>query len=680
MKSGIFLVLSLMLSFSCFGIIPVYVSPKGNTGGDGSISHPYLTIEKARDDIRIKRASGEKGEVSILLRGGDYQFSNTLTLNKADKDLLIKSYSNEKVRFTGGTSIVPSKVVPVSGSSKAGLFPETSRKHIFMVNLISLGIVNYGNLKQVGFGNLLDFAWMELFINGKPGHLSRWPNDSTVLIDKVLEKGSVLAEGDKGNIGGKFTYSGNRPSRWKSPENIWISGCFHYGWADDALKLAAIDTLAKTFSTVQPHRYGFFAGSSWNAWYAYNIPEEIDCQGEYYFDRNEGILYFYNRESLKTLEVSLLEKPLVSIIETSGITFQGIAFECSRGIALEMKSSSDCLLKDCTIRNMGSFAAGISDNPEGAVGKNNGFQNCVIDQTGAGGIHLGGGDRKTLEAAGNYVDNCSISNYNRISKTYCPGVQIMGVGNRISHCEIFNAPHFAIQLTGNNHLIEYNNIHDVCRVTDDVGALYYGRNPSERGHMVQFNYFHNISDIHSSSAIYHDDGACGMKVFGNVFYKAGSKTVLIGGGSDNPYINNIFIDCKRTIDIDDRLQSYDWAMPWITPGNLFEQDLNEIRYNQPPYCLKYPELARYWTDNPGLPKRNVVDRNVFVRIGEVCNNFKRVEYSENNLVVHKDPGFVSEKDQNFKLKKSSEVFRKIAGFQQIPFDKIGIIKPRNPVN
>ena len=261
---------------------------------------------------------------------------------------------------------------------------------------------------------------------------------------------------------------------------------------------------------------------------------------------------------LKTVEVSLLEKPLVSINEASGIILEGIAFECSRGIALEMKSSSDCLIKNCTIRNMGSYAAGIYDNPEGPVGKNNGIRDCIIYQTGAGGIHLFGGNRQTLEAAGNYIENCSIHNYNRISKTYCAGVQIMGVGNRISHCEIFDAPHFAVQLSGNDHLIEYNNIHDVCMVTDDVGALYYGRNPSERGHVVQFNYFHNISDIHSSSAIYHDDGACGMKVFGNVFYKAGSKTVLIGGGSDNPYINNIFIDCKRTIDIDDRLQSYDW--------------------------------------------------------------------------------------------------------------------------
>jgi len=76
----------------------------------------------------------------------------------------------------------------------------------------------------------------------------------------------------------------------------------------------------------------------------------------------------------------------------------------------------------------------------------------------------------------------------------------------------------------------------------------------------------------------------------------------------------------------------------------------------------------------------VVDRNVFVRIGVVCNNFKRVEYSENNLIVNEDPGFVSEKNQNFKLKSSSVVFRKVSGFQPIQFDKIGILKNGKPVN
>jgi len=81
-KVVIFLAISLMFCFPGFGIKPVYVSPEGDNAGDGSIAHPYLTLEKARDVIRLKRSSGEKGTISILFRGGDYHFSCTANFDK----------------------------------------------------------------------------------------------------------------------------------------------------------------------------------------------------------------------------------------------------------------------------------------------------------------------------------------------------------------------------------------------------------------------------------------------------------------------------------------------------------------------------------------------------------------------------------------------------------------------
>jgi len=671
----LFVAVVLMPVLSCFGAKQVYVSAKGSDANDGTLKHPYLTLEKARDAIRAKRLKEENKPISVLLRGGDYYFTRTLKFGKQDSKLTIAPYKHEKVRFTGGISIDPLNAKQVIGTNKEEIFPKGNRSTVSMVNLRELGISNYGELKQVGFGHPIEPSWMELFINGEPGHLSRWPNDSTIAIGKVLSKGSVASEGDKGNIGGKFTYPVSRPSGWKTTGDIWIFGYFRYGWADDVARLAAIDTVEKTFTTAQPHRYGFGSGKSWNAWYAYNLPEEIDAPGEYYIDRKDGILYFYNPGKIERLEVSVLEEPFIVMEQSSDITIRGISFECARATGVEMKSTVQCLLKDCKISNLGSYAINIVDSDGVVIGKNNGIVNCSISQTGTGGIHLSGGNRQTLEAAGNYVENCSIHDYNRIMRTYCAGIQISGVGNRISHCEIFHAPHCAILLSGNDHLIEYNNIHDVCSVTDDVGALYYGRNPSERGHLVRYNYFHHISDVHSSSAVYHDDGACGMTVFGNVFYKAGSKPVLIGGGCDNPYTNNIFIDCPFAICVDNRLQAYDWAKPMVAPGNVYEKDLDEIKYNQPPYSIRYPELTKYWNDNPALPKRNRVDKNVFVRITKTIRGDKKwLEYTGNNFETNDDPGFVNGKDQNFKLKGSSVVFRKVPGFQQIPFEKIGLIK------
>lgn len=667
------LAISLLLGFSSFGTTPIYVSRQGSNSGDGSLKHPFLTLEKARDLIRKTRLSGTKERYSIQLRGGDYYFTETAEFNRQDKNLEITPYNNEKVRFTGGISIDQSEVKPVGGSDKEKLFPTANRGKIRMIDLHKLGITDYGELKQVGFGHPVVPSWMELFVNGKPFHLSRWPNDSTVAMGNILDTGSISAEGEKDNRVGKFTYSGDRPSSWKSKDDIWIFGYFRYGWADDAIKLAGIDTVGKIFTTSQPHLYGFFSKEKWNRWYAYNIPEEIDAPGEFYIDRKEGILYFYNPGQIEQLEVSVLEKPLISFKESADILVKGITFDCSRGVSVDMKSTFRCLLQNCTIRNMGSYAVSISDADDGSVGKGNGLIDCTISETGSGGIQLFGGNRQTLDSAGNFVENCSIHDFNRITKTYCAGVQIGGVGNRISHCEIYNSPHMAIFLHGNDHLIEYNDIHDVCQSTDDVGALYYGRNPSERGHQVRFNYFHQIGNMQPhTSAIYHDDGACGMSVFGNVFYKAGTWPVLIGGGCDNPYINNIFIDCPVGIYVDNRLDN--WAKQWLVPGDLFEKDLNEISYNKPPYSIRYPELAKYWDENPAFPKRNVVDKNVFVRVTKTIKNDKKwLDFSENNLITINDPGFVNEKEQNFKLKESSEIFKKVPGFKQIPFEKIGIL-------
>jgi hypothetical protein len=47
---------------------------------------------------------------------------------------------------------------------------------------------------------------------------------------------------------------------------------------------------------------------------------------------------------------------------------------------------------------------------------------------------------------------------------------------------------------------------------------------------------------------------------------------------------------------------------------------------------------------------------------------------KNNFITKQDPGFIDMKNGNFNLKADSKVFKLIPGFQQIPFDKMGIYK------
>jgi len=103
-------------------------------------------------------------------------------------------------------------------------------------------------------------------------------------------------------------------------------------------------------------------------------------------------------------------------------------------------------------------------------------------------------------------------------------------------------------LWGNEHTIEYNEFHHLAYDTNDVGLLYLGRDFTTRGNTIKFNFFHNslstINDGAGVQAVYFDDFASGNSVFGNVFYRV-NRAVLIGGGHDNSFENNIVISCNR---------------------------------------------------------------------------------------------------------------------------------------
>ncbi|SFF20925.1 right-handed parallel beta-helix repeat-containing protein [Sunxiuqinia elliptica] len=692
--------------------VQIFVATDGdNSHGDGSVEYPFATLEQARDEIRKQKRDGTTQKAfHVILREGTYFRNSSFLLDENDSGtedhpIVYSSYKNEKVIIHGGIEIPLEKKNKLVSSDILLRLAAEARDKVVEIDLRALGISDYGTMRPVGFARPFGPAWPELFVNGEPYSIARWPNDSTMIMGKVIDRGSVPRDGDLSNRGGKFAFETDRPLKWQSHEDIWISGYFRRGWAEDAVELAEIDTVNKIFSTKQPSLYGFESGHKFSRWFVYNILEEVDKPGEYYLDRKMGKLYFYPHEELESIEISMLETPLVSIKGASNVQLEGIDFECSRGMGIYMECTNNNLITDCTFKNLGivgvcmgkgiepfkelrhegtgeaasekigSYLQHIYEDPvfNREAGQNNGVVNCTIYNTGAGGIHLSGGDRLTLEPGNNYVENCIIHDFNRIEKSYRAGIDISGVGNRIANCEMYNAPSMAILLHGNDHRIEYNEIHHVCHEVHDQGALYYGRDPSEQGHKVYYNFFHHLNSIHATSAVYHDDGACGMEVYGNIFYKPGSIPVLIGGGHDNPYTNNIFIDAELGIHVDNRNQN--WSKNVIEKGGLYEQRLNLVKYNEPPYSTKYPQLAKYWEDDPSLPKRNPVSKNIFYKVKTPTRyNNDWLPFMDDNWVTDENPGFVNEEEMNFELKENAKAFEAIPGFEAIPFDKIGVKK------
>ena len=367
---------------------------------------------------------------------------------------------------------------------------------------------------------------------------------------------------------------------------------------------------------------------------------------------------------------------MVSIRQASYVKLQGLTLECTRGTAVEVVGGNHNIIADCVLRNIGNVAVNINGGTE------NGVVGCSIYETGDGGIRLSGGDRKTLKPAvhlgmpygGNYARDNHIHHYSRWVRTYRAAIKVSGVGNHVAHNLIHDGPHTAILFGGNDHLLEFNEIHRVCYETGDVGAFYTGRDWTTRGTVIRHNYFHDIQGpyTHGAMAVYLDDAASGTTIFGNVFYKA-SRAAFIGGGRDNIVENNIFVECEPAVHIDAR--GLGWAKKHIAKGGGWHiyKKLEEVNFDKPPYSTRYPKLAKILEGDPAVPKGNVIQRNVCYggRWLDLQGVQRSIVTIKDNL-TETDPYFVDPDNMNFQLKGNSPAYK--LGFKQIPIEKIGPTK------
>jgi hypothetical protein len=312
------------------------------------------------------------------------------------------------------------------------------------------------------------------------------------------------------------------------------------------------------------------------------------------------------------------------------------------------------------VRNTGADAIRISGTDSGATG-------CDIYGTAGGGIALDGGDRKSLTPARLFADNNHIHGYGRWDRVYQPGILLGGVGNRASHNLIHDAPHMAIGFSGNDHVIDFNEIHDVCFESNDAGAIYAGRNWTMRGTRISHNYFHHIQGFENRGCVgvYLDDQFSGTEISGNVFFKV-TRAAMIGGGRDCTIANNLFVDCVPAVHVDER------GLGWAAGGGKGLRDsLAALPYSEPPWSTRYPKLVTILADNPMAPEGNTIARNICVggRWGDFLGKSKaRVKFADN--LLDQDPLLVDAGHHDFRLKDDSPAFK--LGFRPIPIEKIGL--------
>lgn len=661
-----------------------YVAVDGNDAWSGTLKTPnaahddgpFATLARARDAIgQLKREKGvARGGVTVIVRGGTYILEQPLEFTSqdsgaGDSPVVYTAAAGEPVRLIGGKVVTDWQ--PVTDADVLRKLDETARGQVLQADLRALGINDFGS--PAGGG-------VELFFNGQPMTVSRWPNEGFVSVVNVLGKTERNVRGTKGCAEGIFEYEGDRPARWVAELEAWVHGYWFWDWAEQRHKIKSIDTRRRSIEVAPPyHGYGYRKGQ-W--FYAFNLLSEIDRPGEWYVDRQRGVLYFWPPSPLDQGEAIVSVLPhMVAMNDVSHVTLKGLIFEAARGTALTMSGGTENRIVGCTIRNVGGWAVTV----RGGTGQ--GVVGCDMYQMGGGGISLSGGDRTTLTPAGHLAENNHIHHYARVKRVYQPGIQLRGVGNRAANNLIHDAPHMGLGFSGNDHVIELNEIHNVCTESNDAGAIYTGRNWTMRGTVIRHNYLHHINGFRGRGCVgvYLDDMFCGTEISGNVFYRV-TRAAFIGGGRDCVVKNNLFVECHPALHIDARALgwAHGHADMWIKEGHE-QGTLSGIRYREPPYSRRYPELVNILDDEPAAPKGNRVLCNVSFggRWDGVHGSARKYQAIENNL-VDVDPHFATPdrigegrhpRAVDFELQPDSPAWA--IGFQKLPLDRIGLYDDEN---
>lgn len=608
-----------------------FVDPGGSDANPGTEARPFGTLEAARDAVRqLARERGlPDGGVTIWLRGGDHVRTRTLELAAADSGtarspVVWRAWRNEAPRLLGGRGLTGFKAV--TDPAILDRLDDAARGQVLQCDLRPLGITDFGAMRSRGFGRATTAAHCELFFNGRPMTLARWPNEGAFARIDGFPEGAGRGDDHGGQIGaleGGFLYGGDRPGRWQASPDLWVHGYWAWDWANSYERVETLDTARRLVRTAAPHGlYGFRKGQRF---YFLNVLEELDQPGEWYLDRQAGRLYFWPPgDPGKAGEaitgggavLSLLEGPLARLKEVSHVTFRGLTFEATRGSGIEIAGGTGVRVAGCVLRNLGSWGVQMRG------GTDHGVVACDILDTGDGGVDLAGGDRGRLEPAGHFVENCHFQRQGRWSKCYVPAVHMVGVGLRASHNLIHDHPHCAILFNGNDHLVEFNEIHHIALETGDVGAIYTGRDYTYRGNRIRHNFIHHTGGVGMGSmGVYMDDCVSGSEIAGNIFFKV-QRAAFLGGGRDHTVTNNIFVDCNHAVELDGR--GLDSSPVW---RNMVDRTMRQRLADMPAalYRERYPAL-RSLDAHYGPPEGPVIEGAAFkgvppegnVVAGNVC--------------------------------------------------------------
>lgn len=688
-----------------------YVSTKGDDNNDGTKDAPFLTIERAVEAVRETDKTG-KSSITVCIEAGEYRVSS-LKLTEEDSGtedcpVIYCGYGDGDVVLNGGITLSPGDFKPASE------YPQISERlssdalnNVIVADLTkapySLGAEDWGKIYAIGSyhtaksydGDWTGPLYCELFVNDKRQTVARYPDSDFLITGEVVSTG--LGKESNGSLTEVENWAeirnpepdvyrvtpelAERISDWKNLDDVWMMGYWKYDWADASSPIGRFDKESRELS---PRFVSLYGTKDDAPYYFFNVLEELTTAGEWYLDRENGLLCMWKPDDINNaqIDLSLSLDPIIDS-KASYVTFDGITIKGTRQDGMLIEGNNNTV-QNCLIKN-------VAGNALVMTGSNNLAYNNEITHTGRGGIIITGGDTETLTPGNSKADNNYIHHWSEIYLTYQPAVTLNGVGNICSHNEISNAPHEAITYAGNNHIIEYNDIYEVCLLSDDAGAIYAGRSWIWYGNVIRYNCIYNIgSENHSPDGIYLDDALSGQKVYGNILVNIPRNSIHIGGGRDNLISNNIIINAgDSAVYFDERARDGALNNGWFTHAYIGTGDMWTALYESPwqseIWQNAFPEYKNMTDDisksnspsyipNPSSTVTNNLILEKFARIGDISmNSYRFGDVSKNAVCFLWDINkiFTDAENGDYTVKNLEEIRRRAPGFENIPIEKIG---------
>lgn len=645
--------------------IPIYVSPKGSQHNTGSETAPAtLNIALNKVSNLLKQQGAPLGGVTVYLKGGHYQLAKNLTLGsefKGSKEspIIIRNYPGEKVVLDGGRYISPTGFSNVSTHAERQKLAAAAADKILVKTIADPAMIRKLNSQVM----------LNLDVNGDVYLPSCFPNEGYAELNYEYdqpevqppsvpenvpkgmahragkppwnEKGKPMAwKGDLKNPRGAQVgfdkWTNKMAGSWQQWEqeinrnnarNI-LTGFVSADWLLESHPIYAASASHENIHLTQVMAYGWHGSKHKHKHFkVYGLLCELDQPGEWHFDNKTNRFYIYPVSPI-TRETKIgfpfadgfLTLKNTEYVSVEGLTIQGIG----SGTMINIIGGQHNLVAGCTLRS--STARGIT-----LSGTYNGVSGCdLVDLNYHIGISGGRRGPHEITPAYNFVENCHI--YQVKFGHEKVNIGLSGVGNRFSNNLVHNSIGQAMLISGNDHIIEKNELFNIGYDEGDGGAMYAGADLAGYGVVYRYNFFHHLIHVPGKVAragIHLDDHQAGAILYGNIFFKSAQKGIFMNTGAGNEVRENVLLEgdkgiynvgagsqlsFERQVAISKNPQ-HDLRNNKEDYVGRAEKIVGKQGWNHEPWLTKYPRFALVMNDAGAngrmWPIRNVIENNLF---------------------------------------------------------------------